>query len=265
MRRILDAVQWQADHFEEIPVLVVACLRGWRIPFPPVAATSYYGSIYPSVQNLLLAARAAELGAGDALVTRAVTALSPARNRPPARSPPMSNTTQEAVMGQPIPAQHPSVVLRSHFKLVRGLLAIAMVAVLALTAAVVILANDEDQVSTATKAVPAVHPQPLPDGTRFDGGPEEGTRGLIAQPKTQPLPAGTRFDGGPEEGTRGLIAQPKAPAGTRFDGGPEEGTRGPKSYYDSPAQRSSYQPAPADSFKERSGGPRMIPQGPGAR
>ena len=50
-------------------------------------------------------------------------------------------------MGQPIPAQHPSVVLRSHFKLVRGLLALAMVAVLALTAAVVILANDDDQVS----------------------------------------------------------------------------------------------------------------------
>ena len=57
-------------------------------------------------------------------------------------------------MGQPIPAQHPSVVLRSHFKLVRGLLALAMVAVLALTAAVVILANDDDQVSPATKAAP---------------------------------------------------------------------------------------------------------------
>src|SRR5881392_3122916 len=27
-QRILDAVQWQADHFEEIPVLVVPCLRG---------------------------------------------------------------------------------------------------------------------------------------------------------------------------------------------------------------------------------------------
>jgi nitroreductase len=67
MLRILDAVQWQADHFEEIPVIVVACLRGPRIPFPPVAATSYYGSIYPSVQNLLLAARSAGLGA--ALIT----------------------------------------------------------------------------------------------------------------------------------------------------------------------------------------------------
>jgi nitroreductase len=67
MLRVLDAVQWQADHFEEIPVLVIACLRGLRLPFPSIMATSYYGSIYPSVQNLLLAARAAGLGA--ALIT----------------------------------------------------------------------------------------------------------------------------------------------------------------------------------------------------
>jgi hypothetical protein len=154
----------------------------------------------------------------------------------------MSLTThnQEAVMGQPIPAQHPSVVLRSHFKLVKGLLAIAMVAVIALAAVVVILANDEDQISTATKATP--HGQ--------------------VQPQTA---AGTRFDGGPEEGTRGLASQRTAPASTRFDGGPEEGTRGPQSYYEQPGARSSYQPAPADSFKDRAGGPRIIPQGPGAR
>jgi len=66
-QRILDAVQWQADHFEEIPVVVVACLRGRRLPFPHILATSYYGSIFPAVQNLLLAARAADLGA--ALIT----------------------------------------------------------------------------------------------------------------------------------------------------------------------------------------------------
>jgi len=143
-------------------------------------------------------------------------------------------------MGQPIPAQHPSVVLRSHFKLVRGLLAIAMVAVVALAAVVVILANDEDELSSPTKATPAVQ----------------------QQPQTQ---AGTRFDGGPEEGTRGLASQPQAPVGTRFDGGPEEGTRGPQSYYEQPGQRSSYQPAPADSFKDRAGGPRLMPQGPASR
>ena len=61
--RIIDAVQWQADHFEEIPVIVVACLNAWVPPWPAIASSSLYGSIYPSVQNLLLAARAAGLGA----------------------------------------------------------------------------------------------------------------------------------------------------------------------------------------------------------
>lgn len=65
--RILDAVQWQADHFEEIPVIVVACLKQVIPAWPPIATSSMYGSIYPSVQNLLLAARAAGLGA--ALIT----------------------------------------------------------------------------------------------------------------------------------------------------------------------------------------------------
>jgi nitroreductase len=67
MLRIIDAVQWQADHFADLPVLVVACLRGPRVAWPPIAVTSYYGSIFPAVQNLLLAARAAGLGA--ALIT----------------------------------------------------------------------------------------------------------------------------------------------------------------------------------------------------
>jgi nitroreductase len=67
MRKILNAVQWQADHFEEIPVIVVACIRGIVPIWPPAATASIYGSIFPSVQNLLLAARAAGLGA--ALIT----------------------------------------------------------------------------------------------------------------------------------------------------------------------------------------------------
>lgn len=65
--RMIDAVQWQADHFAEIPVIVVVCLRGLIPWFPRIAPTSLYGSIFPAVQNLLLAARAAGLGA--ALIT----------------------------------------------------------------------------------------------------------------------------------------------------------------------------------------------------
>jgi nitroreductase len=80
MRKVLDAVEWQVQHFEEIPAMVVACLRGSRlprIPPPPIAATSYYGSIYPSVQNLLLAARAAGLGAS--LITLPLLSVTSAR------------------------------------------------------------------------------------------------------------------------------------------------------------------------------------------
>ena len=62
-QRILEAVEWQADHFEQAPVIVVACLKGLRLPFPHVFAASYFGSIFPAVQNLLLAARAVNLGA----------------------------------------------------------------------------------------------------------------------------------------------------------------------------------------------------------
>ena len=58
-----DAVQWQADHFEEIPVIVVACQRGRYVPFVHILVATYFGSIFPSIQNLLLAARAANLGA----------------------------------------------------------------------------------------------------------------------------------------------------------------------------------------------------------
>jgi nitroreductase len=74
MARIARAVQWQVDHFTEIPVLVVACLRlgprDGRLPIvrmPHAAESAYWGSIYPSVQNLLLAARA--MGLGASLIT----------------------------------------------------------------------------------------------------------------------------------------------------------------------------------------------------
>jgi nitroreductase len=64
--RILAAVQWQADHFENAPVIVVPCLHGRRWP-GAMANSAYYGSIFPATQNLLLAARS--LGLGAALTT----------------------------------------------------------------------------------------------------------------------------------------------------------------------------------------------------
>lgn len=80
MTKILRAVQWQVDHFSEIPVLVVPCLRGGRPPYLPspfVGESSFFGSIYPSVQNLLLAARA--MGLGASLITLPLWSVTSAR------------------------------------------------------------------------------------------------------------------------------------------------------------------------------------------
>lgn len=81
MQKILRAVQWQVDHFGEISVLVVACLRGGtRVPYLPnpfVAESSYFGSIFPSAQNLLLAARA--MGLGASLITMPLWSVTSAR------------------------------------------------------------------------------------------------------------------------------------------------------------------------------------------
>ena len=76
-RKILEAVQWQADHFEEIPVIVVPCVRGHYFPFLHITTATYFGSIFPAVQNLLLAARAVNLGA--ALTTIPIWNLMAAR------------------------------------------------------------------------------------------------------------------------------------------------------------------------------------------
>jgi nitroreductase len=84
MAKTARAVQWQVDHFTEIPVLVVACLRlgarDGRVPFVPMpraVESGHYGSIYPSVQNLLLAARA--MGLGACLITLPLWSVTSAR------------------------------------------------------------------------------------------------------------------------------------------------------------------------------------------
>lgn len=84
MAKTARAVQWQVDHFTEIPVLVVACMRlgvrEGRLPFvrmPHAAESGYWGSIYPAVQNFLLAARA--MGLGASLVTLPVWNVPSAR------------------------------------------------------------------------------------------------------------------------------------------------------------------------------------------
>jgi len=62
--RLLASVEWQAEHFAEIPAIIIACLAFEAEPpdrFSVGAGAG--GSIWPGVQNLLLAARALGLGA----------------------------------------------------------------------------------------------------------------------------------------------------------------------------------------------------------
>jgi hypothetical protein len=173
-------------------------------------------------------------------------------------------------MGHAIPKQHPAVVLRSHYNLVRSLLGVAMIALVGLVIALVVVADDDtgSGPTSAVEAAPvmprlapmpnaeslpaypspeAVSPgsdrsysgaaptrkldgstdiprstSPMAPNTRYDGGPEEGTRGAI----TSPVAPGTRYDGGPDEGSRSPLTSRVAPD-ARYDGGPEEGTRGP--------------------------------------
>ncbi len=57
------AVEYLTDHYHEAPVWIVACLEGGANPGRTAGS-----SIYPAVQNMLLAARA--LGLGSTLTTR---------------------------------------------------------------------------------------------------------------------------------------------------------------------------------------------------
>ena len=122
-------------------------------------------------------------------------------------------------MGQAIPRQHPAVVLRSHFNQLRALLAVALVAVVGLTVAVVILATDDDPGVSAGSATQVNAPSAT-GSTRYDGGPEEGTRGVVParQPNVDARP-GVRYDGGPEEGSANVTpAQPRVTQQQAFPG-----------------------------------------------
>lgn len=60
-RRMWAAVLWQSEHMHEAPAIIVACAV---LDHPGQDPNRYAGSIWPGIQNLLLAARATGLGAG---------------------------------------------------------------------------------------------------------------------------------------------------------------------------------------------------------
>jgi hypothetical protein len=135
----------------------------------------------------------------------------------PGRAAAATAANKEAVMGQPIPTQHPAVVLRSHYTHVRILLAIAMIAVVSLAVAVVILAGNDGARPSATSApdrsesrVPShasdaaqsgadahysVQPQtgskvPVPDGTEPAAGFRGGDHPVDTTDRTDAAQAG---------------------------------------------------------------------------
>jgi nitroreductase len=68
--RMMKSVIWQKDHMHEIPALVIACMDfGAKVDDVTMARGG--GSIWPGIQNLLLAARA--MGLGAAPTTLALT------------------------------------------------------------------------------------------------------------------------------------------------------------------------------------------------
>jgi hypothetical protein len=114
---------------------------------------------------------------------------------------------------------------------VRALLAAAIIAVVGLTAALVIVANNDDTGTISASPTGQINYGGFNPATgRPDSAP-------LAQRDAQAPSDTRRFDGGPEEGSRGIGRSTPVPEvyvnpstgypSTLHDGGPEEGTTGP--------------------------------------
>ena len=60
-RRVYGKAMHNVDHLDEAPVIIVACLTQ-PCPDDASVASGFFGSIYPAIQNLMLAARSRNLG-----------------------------------------------------------------------------------------------------------------------------------------------------------------------------------------------------------
>jgi hypothetical protein len=88
---------------------------------------------------------------------------------------------------------HPRAqVLDLRFRFRTWLAVAAAIAAVAIPTALVISGGDDQAQSLDSSAATS--------GLRYDGGPDEGTRGSSA------TASGIRYDGGPDEGSRGLIS-----------------------------------------------------------
>lgn len=116
--RMAQTMQHYVDHFEDAPVVVLACLQRYRDPHSTEGA-----SVYPACQNLLLGARA--LGYGgvmtiwhslveaelrdllgipeDVFLAATITLGRPAGHHGPVRRRPLSELVFDDAWGQPAP------------------------------------------------------------------------------------------------------------------------------------------------------------------
>ncbi|OBG88791.1 nitroreductase [Mycobacterium sp. E802] len=61
MDRIVDSSTYLADHFHEVPVIMVPCIQG-RVETAPEMGASFWGSLLPAVWSYQLALRSRGLG-----------------------------------------------------------------------------------------------------------------------------------------------------------------------------------------------------------
>jgi hypothetical protein len=108
----------------------------------------------------------------------------------------------------------------------RGPLWIAVAAALAAASVLLalLLASGSERSSAPDEPGRATRTLNVAAGVRYDGGPDEGSRGVVPA-GTEEAAEGIRYDGGPDEGTRGVVRAKTVVTAphARYDGGPEEG------------------------------------------
>jgi hypothetical protein len=98
-------------------------------------------------------------------------------------------TNQEAVMSTSVPRQHPAVVLRSHYRQLRSLVAVLVVAVVGLTTTLVVVAGDDEPItktsSVNTRSYPTINDpfQSRTEVPRSEAKPDESAIAAAISPK----------------------------------------------------------------------------------
>ena len=113
-------------------------------------------------------------------------------------------------MSNTIQAQHPAVVLRSTYQHLRALLAIAAIAIVGLTVAVVVLATSHSAGTITNPAAQvnrtAVHANPSPAiGPNPD---QQGVQNSVAQPATSANRTADTRPNPDQQGVQNSVAQP---------------------------------------------------------